>query len=176
MCGVKRAILALGVIAEVDKEAIEDASWLRKDDNNHINVAEFEAVIKGISVATKWKLTDLTVFTHSATVYGWVQSIISDSKRLKVGGMGEMLIRRRLGMIAKLIEAYKLQVCIQLVESEHNPADKLTRVPKNGLVTTNINTCGAIRDLHDTHHPGVNKTFHLARIKMGKGFYCRRCF
>lgn len=32
----------------------EDATWLRKNDYNHINVAELDAVLKGINLAIKW--------------------------------------------------------------------------------------------------------------------------
>ena len=168
--------LALGVAVEVGGEIVEDAAWLRKDDGNHINVAELEAVIKGVSLAIKWNLTDIKVVTDSATVYGWVQSIVTDSKRPKVGGLGEMLIRRRLSMIAKLIEMYTLSIDMQLVKSEHNLADKLTRVPAKWLSTR---TCAAgeqksgpslqmLRDLHDTHHLGVSKTLHLAKCRWGE--------
>ena len=41
--------LALGVIIEVEGVVVEDATWLRKkDDYNHINVAELEGVLKGL--------------------------------------------------------------------------------------------------------------------------------
>ena len=44
--------LALGVVVQVDDSVVEDASWLRKkSDNLHINVAELEAVARGINFA-----------------------------------------------------------------------------------------------------------------------------
>jgi transposase InsO family protein len=167
--------LAIGVSIEIDGEQVEDGCWLRKDDGSHINVAELEAVIRGISLGVKWGITKMHVMTDSATVYGWVKSIIVNSKRPRVCGLGEMLIRRRLSMIAELVELYGLNVEMKLVKSEHNVADALTRVPKSWLGTK---VCAAveagqqysvqdIRDLHDTNHFGVKKTLHLARGKWG---------
>ena len=44
--------LATGVALELDGKRIEDSCWLRKeDDSAHINVAELEAVLKGINLA-----------------------------------------------------------------------------------------------------------------------------
>jgi len=166
--------LAVGMSVEIDGEQVEDGSWLRKDDGNHINVAELDAVIRGINSAVKWSLTSVTVVTDSATVYAWVQSIISNSKRPKVNGLGEMLIRRRLAMVAELIELYDLEVRVRLVKSEENLADALTRVPRSWLQTqvcavgcASNYSIPAIRDLHDTNHLGSEKTLHLAKCKWG---------
>ena len=168
--------LAVGVIVEIDKVMVEDGCWLRKDDGNHINVAELEAVVRGLSCGIKWGLKSMRVMTDSATVYGWVNSVINDSKRPKVGGLGEMLTRRRLGMIAELISLYKLHVEVILVRSEANLADVLTRVPKKWLKPqTPVVSVGcadeysvaAIRDLHDTNHLGVDRTLYLSRCKWG---------
>ena len=47
--------IALGVALEVDGDVIEDASWLRpKHDSAHINRAELDAVIRGLSMTIKW--------------------------------------------------------------------------------------------------------------------------
>ena len=44
--------MATGVVLDVDDTIIEDASWLRsKTDHEHINVAELDAVIKGVRVS-----------------------------------------------------------------------------------------------------------------------------
>lgn len=170
--------LAIGAVVRVGQDIIEDGSWLRKDDGNHINVAELEAVIKGMNMGVKWSLRKISVYTDSATVYGWVRSAIEDGKRPKVNGLGEMLVRRRLGMIAELIEAYGLLLDIKLVRSCENIADKLTRVPKKWMVM-NKGVCAApgsvgdgysvekLRELHDTHHLGVERTLHSAQKMWG---------
>ena len=168
--------LAVGVIVEIDEVMVEDGCWLRKDDGNHINVAELEAVVRGLSCGIKWGLKSMKVMTDSATVYGWVNSVISDSKRPKVGGLGEMLTKRRLGMVAELISLYELHVEVILVRSEANLADVLTRVPKKWLKpqaqVASVGyvggySVGAIRDLHDTNHLGVDRTLYLCRCKWG---------
>ncbi|XP_067947276.1 uncharacterized protein [Watersipora subatra] len=83
--------LALGVSLEVDGYTVEDAAWLRKeDDGAHINVAELEAALKGINLALKWKMPNLQVITDSATVYGWINSAIEDTKRPMVTGLNEI--------------------------------------------------------------------------------------
>lgn len=46
----------------------------KKDDFNHINVAELEAVLKGVNMAIKWGLTSVELRTDSATVETWVLS------------------------------------------------------------------------------------------------------
>ena len=174
--------LAVGVCVEVEGNVVEDACWLRKNDDNHINVTELEAIIKGLNLGIKWNLRQMNIFTDSTTVYGWVQSVICDSKRPKVAGLGEMLTRRRLSIIAELIDTYDLSINLHLVASELNIADKLTRVPKRWLAkktcaviqsenaTTldeNAYTMDMLRDLHDTHHLGVKRTLHIAKEKWG---------
>ena len=47
---------------EVHGTVIEDAAWLRKtSDFAHINVAELEAVLKGLNLALKWGMTTIEV-------------------------------------------------------------------------------------------------------------------
>ena len=168
--------LAVGVAVEIGGQIVEDGCWRRKDDVNHINVAELEAVVRGLSCGIKWNLKSMRVMTDSATVFGWVNSVIHDSKRPKVNGLGEMLTRRRLSMISELISLYKLCIEVRLVKSEENLADVLTRVPKKWLKPTvaviSVGCVGsysieALRDLHDTHHLGVERTFYLSRSKWG---------
>lgn len=109
------------------------------------------------------------------TVYGWVKSVVLDSHRPKVAGMSEMVVRRRLGIIAELIKEYELNLDMTLVKSEHNLADSLTRVDKRWLakpcaaaiMTHQGNLCEAVRELHDSHHLGVNRTLYLAKRKLG---------
>ena len=49
--------LAYGVPLESDGSIIEDECWLRPpEDKRHINLAELEAVIKGLSLTIKWML------------------------------------------------------------------------------------------------------------------------
>ena len=50
---VDASMLAYGAVLEVNGEAIEDASWLRRECTSHINMAELDAVLKGVNLALK---------------------------------------------------------------------------------------------------------------------------
>ena len=73
--------IALGVIIQIAGTTVEDAAWLRKrDDFNHINVAELEAAIKGINLAIKWGLNNIELVTDSATVHRWIQLTLTEEQ------------------------------------------------------------------------------------------------
>lgn len=169
--------LAIGVCLEVNGKVIEDGAWLRKeDDGAHINVAELEAVMKGVTLALKWGFTSLKIVTDSATVGGWVKSVLEDTKRPRVTGMCEMIVRRRLGIIGQLREEYSLEMTIELVASANNKADSLTRVPQRWLQSSaaaaaaygNSSTDDDVRAVHNQHHFGVQRTLYLAEKVLGR--------
>ena len=174
--------IAQGVCLEVGGKFVEDASWLRKKtDGAHINVAELEAVVKGVNLALKWGVTELEVMTDSATVCGWVGSVVQNRHQPKVSGISEMLVKKRLGMIAELMEAYDLTLTVTKVPSEGNIADALTRVPKKwlqivdanndvacpGIILPDVSVKDQLRKIHEAHHLGVNRTLYLARKELG---------
>ena len=164
--------IAMGVLIEKGKTVVEDAAWLRKKtDFNHINVAELEAIIKGVNLALKWGLKEMDLMTDSATVYGWVKLILTEERRVKTKGAAEMLVKRRLGILKNLIEEFNLRINIHLVPTLKNKADILTRVKKSWLLREEDdceegNVCaGAVnlREVHDLHHMGVERSLFLAR-------------
>ena len=70
--------IATGVVLEIDNVEVEDAAWLRKkDDLGHINVANLDAVFKGVNLALKWSLQENLIRTDFATVCGWMNSIVT---------------------------------------------------------------------------------------------------
>ena len=166
--------LALGAVVEIGGEAVEDAAWMRKkDDYSHINIAELEAVLKGINLCLKWGLKVITVLTDSATVCGWIKMTISEEKRVKTKGAAEMLVKRRLGVLKGLIEELNLSVNVQFVNSGCNKADILTRVKRGWLHNPEEEddmkeeaacaTACDVKKLHDRHHMGVERTWFLAK-------------
>ena len=169
--------LASGVVITVAGQIIEDASWLRKDCDTHINMAELDALIKGINMALLWGLKTLHLRTDSQTVLSWVSDSLSGKARLKTKAASEMLIRRRLGLLKDLVREYELQVDIGFVPSEANLADRLTRVPQRWLKLERTQehaaaTCGAaevndrnsVAGIHrQTGHQGVDRTRYFAR-------------
>ena len=166
--------IATGVLLEMGDSPVEDAAWLRKkDDYGHINVAELDAVLKGINLALKWGLRDVEVRTDSATVFSWVQSVITSEKRVRTKGAAEMIVKRRLGILSELLSEYGIALRMTLVPSEKNKADVLTRVKRTWLKApeepeakgTRVCCAGALnlREDHSMHHMGVERTLYLAR-------------
>lgn len=122
--------LALGVAVEIDGRIVEDASWLSKNDSSHINMAELDAVIKGLNLALAWKVRKVELVTDSAAVHRWISDGITGRSRLKTKAASEMLIRRRVGIVTTLVEECDLQLSVTRVPSANNKADNLTQVPQ----------------------------------------------
>ena len=160
--------IATGVLLEIGGVVAEDAAWLRKkDDYGHINIAELEAVVRGVNVDLKWGLREIEVVTDSATVCGWVRLMLSEEKKIKTKGMKEILVKRRIGVLKNLIEDLQLGLTITLVPSERNKADVLTRVKKSWLSAgkegEENGVCPGAISLREMHHLGVDRSLYLAR-------------
>lgn len=123
--------LATGVCLQIGDHVVEDNSWLRKTgDSMHINLAELEAVVKGVNLAVKWNVKELEVVTDSNSVFNWLKATIDDDHRAKVSGLSEILVRRRLSLLIDIANECDVQLTPVLVRSSENIADQLTRVPK----------------------------------------------
>ena len=163
--------LALGVTLTVNGNIIEDGTWLRKvDDHAHINVAELDAVIRGLNIAVKWGFTRILVMCDSATVVAWMRSMLTKDRRVRVKGLHEVLVRRRLGIVKEIIDDDCLDIGIELVSSRDNKADNLTRILKSKK--WNAIGCAAllpdeIKRVHDVRHMGVDKTMYFATLQGG---------
>lgn len=130
---VDASSMAHGVAVEMDGCVVEDASWLQKDLSCHINMAELDAIIKGLNLALAWKMKVVDLLTDSSTVYRWISDALTRRSRLKTKAASEMLIRRRVGIVVSLVEEYNLQLSVTLVPSSSNKADSLTHVPQRWL-------------------------------------------
>ncbi|KFD45049.1 hypothetical protein M513_14070, partial [Trichuris suis] len=142
--------LALGVALEGGGSIIEDASWLRPDDAQHINMAQLDAVIRGLNLALSRRMNSVELMTDSSTVSRWVSGGLSGKARLRTKASGEMLIRRRVATVLSLVKEYDLQLTVTLVRSENNRADALTRVSQKwlaALAAPREDVCAAIADL-----------------------------
>ena len=120
------------------------------------NVAELDAIIKGINLALKWKLQQMTLVTDSATVSGWLRSVLTGSHRARVSGIAELLVRRRLALVNELVKEFDLDITVQLVRSVANKADVLTRVPRTWLRAGKSSI--DLKALHARHHFGVQRS------------------
>lgn len=168
--------LAIGVVLETKNGVIEDACWLRKlNDSSHINVAELEGVIRGISVAVRWKFKNINIKTDSRVVFGWLKSTIEGTTKVKTKALSDALIRRRLDIIKQMCHELQVNISVDWIPSRLNKADILTRVPQKwmaiaspsclGLATkiNDVSTIELIRKVHNRHHFGTEKTLHAVR-------------
>ena len=130
---VDASSLAHGVAVAINGHIVEDASWLRKEVSSHINMAELDAVIKGLNLALAWNVKKVDLCTDSSTVHRWISDALSGKNRLKTKAANEMPIRRRVGTVLSLIEECELQLSVTLVPSSANKADSLIRVPQRWL-------------------------------------------
>ncbi|KAK4326819.1 hypothetical protein Pmani_002676 [Petrolisthes manimaculis] len=69
---VDASSLAMGAMIEVDGDIIEDATWLRPNCASHINMAELDAVIKGLNLVLAWHMKRVELMTDSSTVWRWI--------------------------------------------------------------------------------------------------------
>ena len=121
--------IAVGVALERHGNIVEDCSWLReRGDKRHINVAELEAALKGLTLAAEWSVRKLRLVTDSRTVAGWLRQVVNNMQRTKTKGLHEVLVQRRLQVVDDLIAITGLTVEVVWVPSEENRADVLTRV------------------------------------------------
>ncbi|XP_043214663.1 uncharacterized protein LOC122378020 [Amphibalanus amphitrite] len=173
---VDASSVALGAVLEVNGDVIEDASWLRKDDCGHINLAELEAVLKGLNLAVAWDMKDIRLMTDSQTVFHWLSDALSGKARIKTKAASELLIRRRLQTITSIAEEYDLRIDVHFVPSAENKADSLTRVPNRWLKRKEVGdpVCAAAGELTSAEvtriheivgHPGIRRTLYFCRRK-----------
>ena len=177
---VNASSLATGVSLVYDGAVVEDACWLRPGkDSQHINLAELDAIIKGINLAILWKTITLHLFTDSACVHKWISDTLTGKAKVWTKAASEMLIRRWLDTIIKLVKEYALSMNVSLVKSSQNKADRLTRVSQRWLDAIKRNTesvqpaCTAsvssfglhqIKIVHrQSSHLGVQQTLYFVR-------------
>ena len=125
--------VASGVVLEDPQGGvIEDVSWLRPGSKAamHISMVELDAALGGVNMTIVWGIREIDLRTDSATVRKWIGDALSGRSRLRTKAHGEMLIRQRVDVIRELVKEFQLAMTVTLVRSEHNPADALTRVPK----------------------------------------------
>ena len=155
--------------------------WLHPEkDSQHINLAEFDAIIKGINLAILWKSTTLHLFTDSACVHKWISDTLTSKARVWTKTASDMLIWWWLDTIIKLVKEYTLLMNVSLVKSSQNKADWLTRVPQRWLDAIKRNTgpvqpvCTAsvssvglelIKIVHrQSSYPGVWRTLYFMKL------------
>ena len=82
-----------GISLVYDGAGVEDACWLHPEkDSQHINLAELDAIIKGVNLAILWKTTPVHLFTDSACVHKWISDTLTGKARVRTKAASEMLI------------------------------------------------------------------------------------
>ena len=128
-------------------------------------------------MALKWKRHLVEIRTDFVSVCRWVESIVTGDKRIKVKGISEALLRRRLGLIQQIMTEYGLNLKIILVPSVNNVADALTRVPVAWLRLARSSCAVALGEVlnnseltredikqgHEKHHLGLERTMFLLK-------------
>ena len=89
--------------------------------------------ILGYILSTDARIERGTDQIDSATVAWWLRATLPDDGRVKGGGAGEMLVKRRLTVFSELVREYDLNISVKFVRSELNKADALTRVKSKWL-------------------------------------------
>ena len=120
----------------------------------------------------------LCIHTDSLCVYHWISDTLTGKARVRTKAASEMLIRRRLETIRKLVMEYNLSVDAVLVTSNCNLADRLTLVPQRwydamkkeaGPVplpcAASVEAADKIWEIHhNSGHPGVRWTYYFVQL------------
>ena len=66
----------------------------KANDAIHINVAEFNASIKGMNMVLRWGLKDVALVMNFHTYAGWPRATVSKCGKVHSRDMAEMLLQR----------------------------------------------------------------------------------
>ena len=126
-------------------------------------------MLKGVNLAVGWGIRVFDVVTDSRTVFCWLKDIVAEEK-VRTRGLGEALVRRRLGLLSDVIREYDLEISPQFVRSEMNKADRLTRIPRQWTSISCFSATGGtdegrlLQRVHEITHCGVDKTHYLMKV------------
>jgi len=129
--------LAFGAALYIGNNCVEDSTLLRtKSDLRHINLAELLAFLAGLDLpikyirALKWEQdVCLILRIDSVSVNAWLTR--SDARHwINIKGINKHRTQKALDNIADMCKGYRIKLKVELVKSEENLADVLTRVPK----------------------------------------------
>ena len=76
----------------------------------------------------KWSFKRIVLHTDSKTVFGWLSNSVDNISRLKIKGLSEVLVQRRVQIIEDIVNPCGLDVDMKWVPTADNLADGLTRV------------------------------------------------
>nr|XP_047144991.1 uncharacterized protein LOC101239685 [Hydra vulgaris] len=76
--------IGLGVVLLIGGVVVEDAAWLRPaSDTHHINISELDSILRGLNLASKWGIKELTEVAKDIQIaVQWIPSEINLADRL----------------------------------------------------------------------------------------------
>ena len=154
--------LARGCVLMCNNHVVEDESHLKRPtDKSHINLSELEAVVDGLNLATRWKVTNLQLYVDSEVVKRWLSKCVNNEP-VHSAGQSKILVERRLSIITDLLKEFSMKLSVNYIPSKENPADALTRIPSFFNLNDN-NFCGiTVTNENDDENP---ETQDLNEIK-----------
>lgn len=121
---VDASFLATGVMLKADGSVNEDVCWLCPANNEqHINLEELNAVLKGVSMVLQCQAKVLHLITDLACVHQWISSALKVKAWLTTKTASKILLQRQFDMLVDLINGYWLSVDAALIMSDDNKAD-----------------------------------------------------
>ena len=128
-------ILCGGVLRVLQNDGRESEDILDFSSRNttraHINVGELHAVVHGLKILADVapKGAEVHIIVDSKTAASWLLTCINHGI-IRSGSMNKVLIRSRLEIIRQSITLMEWKVKVEWIETSKNPADHLTRVPR----------------------------------------------
>ncbi|XP_065678270.1 uncharacterized protein LOC101240277 [Hydra vulgaris] len=155
--------IELGAVLLIGGVVVEDAALLRPaSDTHHINISELDSILRGLNLASKWGIKELTVYSESKSTVGWLNAVLKEEYCVKTWGISQLLVQRRLNTIKEV--AKDIQIAVQMIPSEINLADRLSQIPQKWCRTV----CAAglleqkdIWKIHSIGHFSVARTLQL---------------
>ena len=88
--------------------------------DKHINLAELDAVLRGVNLALHWRASVIHLWTDLACVHQWIFDTLSGKARVRTKAVSEMLKRCRLRTLHELAVEKGLTIDVALVKSHAN--------------------------------------------------------
>ncbi|XP_047142030.1 uncharacterized protein LOC101238313 [Hydra vulgaris] len=155
--------IGLGVVLLIGGVVVKDAAWLwRASDTHHINISELDSILRGLNLASKWDIKELTIYSDSKSTVGWLNAVLKEKYRVKTRGVSQLLVQRRLNTIKEVAKGF--QIVAQWIPSEINLANRLSRIPQKWCRTVCAVELPEQKDIwkiHSIGHFGVDRTLQL---------------
>jgi transposase InsO family protein len=131
------SLTAYGAVLMIGDTYVEDRTWLRKPgDKRHINVAELIGVYRGLSLIADYRSAlkieypaVIQLKCDNKSAVAWL-SRAEQRHWVAVKGLSAKVIEKTLHDIADTCKALQIELKVELIPSEANKSDPLSRVPE----------------------------------------------